>query len=569
MRLGLFAGVIAASFLVLAGIGAAAQTPDYRDVNLGDRRAGEVFPVTLAVQNVSCPQPVDFRFSSKSNWLRLPADPVVRQVAQGQTKTLQITVDLSGAPPGQKVGFIDIDCENCGVLIFRNCKIDRQALRFNVNVLGDAQPGGQPQQGPQPGGQSGAIANAPPQQIDYDDQRIPKPLRRKAKAAHDDWEAKLKKKKPCDEELAKLRAAAAAAEAEAGRANRAAETAEQDARNARAQEEAAREELKRANKEAVDAQAAVDAAEKALKAANSNGTTAERAEARANLEKAKAAKEAADKRVADAVKAVRLPIHSPKDLAAMDKEAERKARAAKEAKARAASAAAAVAKKEEECAKIQREIDKAAADAEAAAKEAKAAIPAVRPPSAEDIDKARKAANDCIRELGELIDAQAKAMQALASLGALKKDPVTGDDPNTYDSDLSDWAEGVDAANDIFESIPPEVKYAGPVGEAIDTYAGAASSVLGAIRTAIGVWSGVKYTGKLNLAPKAGVTKSPEKTKQYLKDQGLAGSNKEADAILKQMESYSETNSTKGMQQQLADKKAKCDALVSAAEGRK
>lgn len=565
MRLGLFAGVIAASFLVLAGIGAAAQTPDYRDVNLGDRRGGEVFPVTLAVQNVSCPQPVDFRFSSKSNWLRLPADPVVRRVAQGQTKTLQITVDLSGAPPGQKVGFIDIDCENCGVLIFRNCKIDRQALRFNVNVVGNAQPGGQPQQGPQPGGQSGAIANAPPQQIDYDDQRIPKPLRRKAKAAHDDWEAKLKKKKPCDEELERLRAAAATAEAD--RANRAAETAEQDARNARAQEEAAREELKRANREAVEAQEAVDAAENALKAANRNGTTAERAEARANLEKAKAAKEAADKRVADAAKTVGL--HSPKELAAMDKEAERKAKAAKEAEARAAAAAAALAKKEEECAKIQQEIDKAAADAEAAAREAKAAIPVVKPPSAEDIDKARKAANDCIRELGELIDAQAKAMQALASLGALKKDPVTGDDPNTYDSDLSDWAKGVDAANDIFESIPPEVKYAGPVGEAIDKYAGAASSVLSAIRTAIGVWSGVKYTGKLNLAPKAGVTKSPEKTKQYLKDQGLAGSNKEADAILKQMESYSATNSTKGMQQQLADKKAKCDALVSAAEGRK
>ncbi|NWG70810.1 MAG: hypothetical protein HXY23_04255 [Parvularculaceae bacterium] len=443
--------------------------------------------------------------------------------------------------------------------------------------MGDAASGGgQPQQGLQqgvqgngvggggsPGGAGGTQSQAPPQ-IDDADDRIPKPLRRKAKAAYDDWQDKVKKKKPCDEELLKLRATAAQAQADADRAAAAADTAAQDARNVRAQEAARQEELKRANKESIDAQAAAADAEKALKEANRSGTTAERQEARANLEKARAALDAAKKRVGDAAR----PLHTAKELDDMDKDAARKRKAAKRAAAQSAVAAAAAAQKEKECLKIEQEVEMARRNAEDAAKEAKAAIPVVSPPSTEDIEKARKSANDCIKELGELVNAQAKAMQALASLGALNKDPNTGEDLNTYDGDLSDWAKAVDAANDLFGKIPPGVEFLGPVGEAIDAYAGAAEQVLGAIRTAIGLWSGVKYTGQLNLAPKAGETKSPEKTMQYLKNQGLAGSDAEAKAILKQMESYSKTNSTKGMQQELADKKATCEALVGAAEAK-
>ncbi|NWG70811.1 MAG: hypothetical protein HXY23_04260 [Parvularculaceae bacterium] len=109
MRLRLETGVICALLVFLAFGSAAAQAPGYRDVDLGARRSGEIFTLKLGAQNANCGQPIDFRFNSKSNWLRLPADPVVRQVPAGQTKYLDATIDLSGAAPGPKIGFIDID----------------------------------------------------------------------------------------------------------------------------------------------------------------------------------------------------------------------------------------------------------------------------------------------------------------------------------------------------------------------------------------------------------------------------------------------------------------------------
>jgi hypothetical protein len=253
----------------------------------------------------------------------------------------------------------------------------------------------------------------------------------------------------------------------------------------------------------------------------------------------------------------------------MDKAAAEKKKAVNPAEKAAAAAQAALAKKEKEFAQHQADADKAGAARDKAEKDARDAIPVVIPPPEEDPGAARKAANDCIAELAALISAQADAMKALASLGALKKDTVTGEDPNTYDSDLSDWAKAVDEANDLFDKLPPGIEYAGPVGEAIDTYAGAAQSVLDAVRAGIGLWSGLKYTGQIRLAPTAGVTADAAKTKQYLKDQGLAESDKEAGDILKQMEKYTDTSSVggpKGFAAALADKKKKCDEMVAKAE---
>lgn len=564
MRLGQ-AGLVAAFFVAFAFGAARAQAPDYRDVDLGDRKGGEIFALKLGAENRNCPQPIDFRFISKTEWLHLPADPVVRGVPSGQTKYLQATVDLSNVAVGPQVGFIDIDCENCGFLIFKNCKISRQTLRFNVNVVADA--GAPPQQPAQPAGSSDGHAGHDPgtgaaPQISYEDERIPKPLRRKAKAADDAWKEKLKKKEPCEEELKKLRAKAAEAKAAAEAAKAAADADADAARKAKEEEAAAKKEYQDASKAWNDAQAARAAAEEAAK--QPNRTTAERAEDKAAVEAAKAAEAAAKQRVEDAVK--RQAAARQANAKSLEKDAKKSAGDAAKAADAAAAADGAAKAKEEECKKIEEEIAKAKADKVKAEEEAKAAIPVVKPPTAEEIAKARKEANDCVKELGELISAQAKAMQAMASLGALKKDAATGGNPNTYDSDLTDWAKAVDAANDLFGKIPPGVEYLGPVGEAIATYGGAAESILGAIRSAIGVWSGVKYTGQLNLAPVAGETKSATATKDYLKDSGLAGSDKEAADILKQMEKYSETNSTKGMQQELADKKAKCDAMVAKAE---
>jgi hypothetical protein len=556
MRYGLLRGLIAALSLLSIG---AAGAQDFRDVSLGDRAAGEISSVQLGARNRNCPQPLDFRFTSQSPWLRLPADPVVRQVPNGQTRFIATTIDLTGMAPGPYQGFIDVDCENCGFLIFKNCKINRETLRFNVNVVAASAAPAQPPQG---GGNQGAGQNAgqvvengadqagavPPIGINLDDERIPQRLRQKAKEAYDAWLAALKQLEACKAELARLRAAAAEKEAEAEKARRAAETAEQDLRNARAQEEAAKQEQKEAQKESGAAQGALAEAEAALKRGGIS---------QADYDKAKARAEAAVKRVADANKAVGL--YSKDALKAMEKDAADKRKAVKAAEKAAAAAAAAVAKKETEFAQHQADADKAEAAKDKAEKDARDSIPVVKPPTAEEIAKARKAANDCIKELAALIEAQAKAMQALASLGALPEG-------NTY-SGLKDWADAVDKANDLFGSF--SVPGAGLVSETagiISSYAGNAAQILEAIRAAIGVWSAVEYTGNLNLAPKAGVTKSPEHTKDYLKDKGLAESDKEAGDILKQMEKFSETNSTKGFEQELADKKKMCDAMVAKAE---
>ena len=551
-------GAIALGAVVLVLMNSAlAQAPGgagYRDVDLGDREAGRSYTLGLAAENRNCPQPLDFRFTSMTPWLKLPADPVVRQVPAGQTRNLQATLDLQGLSAGPKQAYLDVDCDNCGFLIFKNCKIDKQQLRFNVNVImADAAPGAAPPQGANGAGRGNNPPAAPG--VNYDDERIPERLRRKARAAYEAWLAALAQLKDCAEKLANLRAAAAQAEANAEKARSAAADAEQDLRNAQAQEEAAKQEQKNALKESAAAQNALADAEAALK----NGDMSQ-----ADLDKAKARKDAADKRLSDANKAVGL--YTAATLAAMKKDAADKKKAIKPAESAAQAAAAAVAKKEEEFARHQADANKAEADKDKAERDARNAIPVVKPPTAEEIAKARKEANDCLKELAALIEAQAKAMQALASLGALKKDAATGGDPNTYDSDLTDWAKAVDAANDLFDKLPPGTEYAGAVGAAVSAYVGTTQQVLDAIRAAIGVWSGVKYTGQLNLAPKAGVTKSPEDTKDYLKGEGLAGSDKEAADILKQMEKYSETNSTKGMQQELADKKKACDEMVKKAE---
>ncbi len=570
--------VCATAALLSQTVGGAAQIvlqlpkgPEYTDIELGEREAGKSYPLVLGAQNRNCPQPLDFRFTSKTLWLKMPADPVARQVPTGQTRDIQATIDLTNAALGRQQGFLDVDCENCGFFVFKNCKIDKQQLRLNLNVVA-APAGGQPPQVAQGQGGQAQQGQAPvgqqqggqpqdvrlPPLIDYDDKRIPKRLRDKAKAAYEAWQAALAKLKECETKLARLRAAAAQADADADKARRAAETAEQDARNARAQEEAAKEERKQAAKEAGEALTALEEAENAKKLADRSGTPKEKQEAQAELEKAQAAKAAADKRLSDAYKAVGL--YSAKDLDEMDKDAKKKKKASADAAAAANAAAAAVSKKEKEFAHHEQEAKDAEAAKDNAEKEAKDAIPAPSAgPTPDEIAQARKAANDCVKELGELISAQAKAMQAMAALGALKEG-------NTYDSDLADWAKAVDAANDLFDKLPPGTEYVGEIGEIVSGYVGTAQQVLTTIRAAIGVWSGVKYTGQLNLAPKAGVTKSPEDTKDYLKDSGLAGSDKEAAAILKQMEKYSETNSTKGFEQELADKRAKCDAMVKAAE---
>ncbi len=553
-----FIDKIALVFVACLMLSSAALAQDsdelnYTDVDLGEREAGQSYPLVLGAENRNCSQLLDFRFSSKTPWLRMPVDPIVRQVPAGQMKRIEATLDLTDVSPGRHEGFVDVDCENCGFFIFKNCKINKQQLRLLLLVNAAPAP---------PGGvqlaQGGPLLNPPPPQINYKDKRIPKRLRKKAKAAYEAWTLALKKAKDCAAEVAKLQAAAKAAKEEADKAKVAADTAEQKARNTKAQKEAAQEELKNANIEANKAQEAIDKAESDLKYANSpDGITAERTAAKAALKAAKAAKKVADKRLADAAKASRQ-LPSPRDVAKLDKDAKKKRAAADKAAAAAKTAEDAVAKKQAECLKQQEAAAAAQTAREKADKDAKDAIPpAPVDRTAEKIKKQREKVGKCATELGQLLEAQRLALEAMAKLGAL------GDG---NESDLKDWAEAVDEAKEFFEDLPP-------VGiPFVDTVV----SALTAVRSILGVVSALDNLANTVHTPKSGNdVKSPADTKQWIIDNGFTTDPAEAERIYEQMKKYSETDSTEKMQKELDYQKklckaeeAKLDAMTEAPKGK-
>jgi hypothetical protein len=118
-------------------------------VQLGSKQAGKTYPLTLGAENKNCPQPLDFRFTSQTPWIRMPTDPVARQIPQGQTRDLNATIDLNGLAPGPYQGNVEVQCDNCGWFIFQNCKIDKQVLWFYVQVTPNV-PGSTPTIGDPP-----------------------------------------------------------------------------------------------------------------------------------------------------------------------------------------------------------------------------------------------------------------------------------------------------------------------------------------------------------------------------------------------------------------------------------
>ncbi len=551
--------IFAACYLLFAAAQAQeVEEPNYTDVDLGEREAGTSYPLALGAENRNCAQPLDFRFSSSEQWLRMPADPVVRQVPAGQTRQIEATLDLTNVQPGQYEVLVDVDCDNCGFFIFKNCKIDKQQLRLLLRVnAAPAPPGGQqPAQGaPLPPG--APLLSPPPPQVDYKDKRIPKPLRRKAKAAYEAWTLALKKAKDCADELAKLQAAAKAAKEKADKAKVAAGAAEQKASDAKSQKKAAQEELKNANIAVNKAQDALDKANSDLKYANSrDGITADRVAAKAALKKAEAEKKAADKRLADAAKASRQ-LPKPKDIAKLDKDAKKKRKAADAAAAAATAAENAVAKKQAECLKLQQAAAAAQTASEKADKDAKDAIPpAPVDRTAEKIKKQREKVGKCAIKLGQLLEAQRLALEVMAKLGAL------GDD---YESDLKAWADGVDDAKKFFDDLPPGIPF-------VDTVV----STLTAVRSIMGIASGVIAVGNTVHTPKSGNdVKSPADTKQWIIDNKFTKDPAEAERIYEQMKKYSETDSTEKMLKELDYQKklckseeAKLEAMTEAAKGK-
>ena len=134
------------------------------DVDLGDRETGQTYLLSLGAQNVDCKKPIDFRFSTETEWIQLPQDSVVRGVPMGETRSLKALIDLTNMAPGEYRGVVELDCENCGVFIFKNCKIDKQQFLFFVNVIPAALPLAKPAPNPPAPAQpaQGAGNNNPP-----------------------------------------------------------------------------------------------------------------------------------------------------------------------------------------------------------------------------------------------------------------------------------------------------------------------------------------------------------------------------------------------------------------------
>lgn len=186
----------------------------FDDVQLSARPSGSQSPLALEASNQNCQQPLDFRFISRTSWIKLPADPVARQIPAGQSRSIQAIIDLTGVPPGPAQAFVDVECENCGWFIFQSCKVDKRQLRLNIDVLANEVAAAPPPNGPQLS------------RLDPNDPDLPDHIRKQLKDAYAAEDALNNKDKgPCEEKLAKARQAAADAKAKADNLQAAADAA--------------------------------------------------------------------------------------------------------------------------------------------------------------------------------------------------------------------------------------------------------------------------------------------------------------------------------------------------------
>ena len=523
--------IVSTCCLIGVALGQAANDAEYYDVDLGDRNVGEQYVITIGASNSNCDQAIDFKFSSKAPWINFPEDSVVRQVQPGQNRTIQIGLDFSNMQPGTYEAIVDIDCENCGVLIFKNCSVSQKRVRLKVNLIGTASLEDNIQ-----------LSELDSPNVDYDDKRIPWRLRNAAKSAHGAWAAAVKKANDCVEELAALKTKVTKATEAANAAKMLADTADQDVRNMKAQNEAGQTELLNANKAARDAKEAVKTAESEL----DNALTHEREAARANLEAKKAEQAAADKRLSDAGKNARP--HSNRDIRQQEQDAREKRKAAEKAKKAQDKAWEELNKKRKECGELSAEAEKARQANAKAEADAKAVIPPPpSPPTQSDIDAANERLKKCATELGQLLEAQRLALEAMAKLGGM------GDG---YQSDLELWGDAVDDANDVFDRFPPGTPFVGAVQDSLTL-----------VRAVIGIARGVRGLGNTVHRPKNGNdTVSPEETQKWLQSNGFANDGPEAKRVYEQMKKYSapSPNSTKDMRTELDYKRQQCKKLENA-----
>lgn len=485
-------------------------------VQLGVREAGKTYPLALNAANADCNEPLDFRFTSNAAWLKLPADPVVRGIATGQSRPLQATIDLTNVSPGRYQATVEVECENCGWFIFKSCKIDKQQIIFFLDV---APAGTQPQ-----GGQKPPAARA----IDPDDPRIPQPQRAKLKAAIGALDKANAKKNQCEEELDRL---AAAAQAARDAADKAAKAAKEAADKAAQAEDAAKK-----------AQAKADAADKEAKAAKEHAAKTEAAQgvSAKDTQEAKAAAAAAE---ADAAKAGvdnQKAQQAARDArAAAQKAADAAAKAEADAKAAADAAGDAASK----CARAQAEADQAQADKDAAEEKAKAAIPQP-PPGArqltpeEELERLKQEAERCAKECLDMARAQRIALEELTKVGLLN-------DQEALDNWAAEYNEIIDGVGDILGELGvPGTDYGAVLAK-------------GAL---VAVAAGTKLAGAQEMQIRL---TDPKATQDWLQGKGggtpKVASPAEAKAVQQEMNRAMSGGLGK-MTEDLAKKKAECEA---------
>jgi hypothetical protein len=147
------------AFAALCAGQAAAQGYD-----LGERQAGQTYPVSLSAHNADCPEALDFRFVFEpGSWLRPRGEAIVRGVPTGATRPLPVIVDLSQSAPGDLTTRVDVVCDNCQASA--RCTIDRQSLTISVTAVSATPAPTQPPTATRPPGPRPAppASAAPPQ----------------------------------------------------------------------------------------------------------------------------------------------------------------------------------------------------------------------------------------------------------------------------------------------------------------------------------------------------------------------------------------------------------------------
>ncbi|MBP6012042.1 MAG: hypothetical protein KBA31_07430 [Alphaproteobacteria bacterium] len=494
-------------------------------VQLGVREAGKTHPLALNAQNADCKEPLDFRFTSNAAWLKLPADPVVRGVAMGQSRALLATIDLTNVSPGRYQATVDVQCENCGWLLFQSCKIDRQQISFVLDVTAAPQP--------QPPGVPGG--NAPASRaIDPSDPRLPPAIGERLKKAYDDRDA-AGAQNPCEEALKKLAAEAKAAQDAADALNKQADNAAQAKKDIEERLKKAEQDDKaagRALEEAREQEAKAAKEAEAMQVGKQFESDREK-EARLKAEaKAKAAKEKADK-AQDARREAQKALDDARKAAADATAAAAKGqpsqaeRNAADEKARAAQAA--LAKQQADCDKATADAKaKAQAEVDKAEKAARDVLAALRLAAEKELNDAQQEADRCKCHLARLILTQKRAIEALVRLGA-----ITGE----QQSALKQWADKLREINELITMLPDC-----PYKELVQTLMSSVTFVLDMLEYAQPVFNAELIPGTRS---HIFGDKTAEKTKTFLRNEGLTGEGKggdgiTADEVYQQMKNYAD-----------------------------